>query len=244
LVKNDGLSFSDAKTKARNEVLAIFSLDEIESNFEDLDISEVSSENDKLIAISSILLQTAHRRDGNDFTVTEGFNFFPAFISDFETDGILNSEELHEDFANAAHFMNFHGVRANLTTLYGESNFDNFHDYIYYFSENTDYELSVNENFPTEAGGITNLLSLKHMSQVQADTEYCFAVNFSNIVDWEYIYLSVNKTSSEGSYSYSDDAQNWSIRIIDENKLSCSAISENNNSPSTTPLTLTFSGHG
>lgn len=56
LIKNAGMTFAEAKAKTKNEILAIFSLDnEINSNFEYLDITKKGDDNAKLLAISSII---------------------------------------------------------------------------------------------------------------------------------------------------------------------------------------------
>jgi len=94
------LSFKEAKIKAQNEIFKIFELGEdLNGNSEYLNISDNEEINQKLLAISLILL-------GNRQLSPELTEFLTNIKIDIKTDGVLNSTSLKSELITSAILLN------------------------------------------------------------------------------------------------------------------------------------------
>lgn len=143
-----GVTFSQAKTQARNELLSLFSFElNNNSSFEDFDISKDSDEGGILLAVS-ILLQ-GNRNVGQ---LTE---LLARIREDFSDNGVLDNNTLKEELVNTTLSLNLEQIRLNVQTRFNQLNITtpvpNFEKFI------NDFEASVftNENFFLAENGVT-----------------------------------------------------------------------------------------
>lgn len=151
-----GLSFADAKKKALNEILAIFSLSksDIQSS-ELLDINKSGDDNAILLAISSIL--QGFRSDA------ELSELLANLSADISTDGKLDSEVLGTALISHAKFMNPAKIRENLEKRYTEIGailqIPDFEKYIAEFVEKSTFKSVSLISYPETVNGKINLLN-------------------------------------------------------------------------------------
>jgi len=154
-----GLSFADAKKKAMEEVLAIFSLtkSDIQSS-EMLDINKSGDDNGILLAISAIL--QGYRSDAELSELLANIN------ADISTDGKLDSEALGTVLISHAKFLNVTGIRKNLVDRYTEigatMQIPEFEKYINQFIENSTYKAVSLISYPETVEGLLNVLNEKN----------------------------------------------------------------------------------
>ena len=107
----DGYSFTEAKARAQEELLQIFSIEKpgmAESEL--LDISKAGDEHAILLAISVIL--QGYR------SVAELSELLANINSDFREDGELNSESTGSELVNGAMWLHLREIRENLEARY------------------------------------------------------------------------------------------------------------------------------
>ncbi|WP_439182658.1 LamG-like jellyroll fold domain-containing protein [Carboxylicivirga taeanensis] len=115
LVKEYGMNFKDAKTRAQNEILEIFDIPQNDSiNFNQLDISQKGNENAILLA-ASVVLQ-------GKFSVGELSETISKIILDIKEDGQLNNQTIIDKLAENAKLLNLSKVRNNLINRYNSLN--------------------------------------------------------------------------------------------------------------------------
>lgn len=174
----DGLSFAEAKKKAMNEILAVFSLSksDIQSS-EMLDINMSGDDNAILLAISVIL--QGFRSDA------ELSEFLANLSADISTDGKLDSETLGTALISHAKFLNTAKIRQNLETRYQEigttARVPAFEKYITQFIEKSTFKVVSLINYPETVDGFLNILNENNTSFISYITEYGRDYSFSAI---------------------------------------------------------------
>lgn len=155
-----GLSFADAKKKAMEEILAIFSLSksDIQSS-ELLDINKSGDGNAILLAISSIL--QGYR------TEAELSELLANLSADISTDGKLDSEVLGAALLSHARFLNTANIRENLEKKYHEigatAQIPEFEKYIAQFVANSTFKADGLFIYPKTVDAGLNLLNEENL---------------------------------------------------------------------------------
>ncbi len=142
---NEGVSFSEAKQQAQQEVLEIFSIEKPDiQESEALSITSQGDDHAILLAISVIL--QGYR------SVAELSELLANINSDFTEDGILNSSSLGSALINHATLLNSASIRDNLEDRYEETGLEvvlpDFEKYIDMFLENSGYEITSTIGYP------------------------------------------------------------------------------------------------
>src|SRR4030042_3642799 len=108
-----GLSFSEAKDQAQQEILKIFEINKEDIGVsEALDISMEGEDNAILLAISMIL--QGHR------TVAELSELLATISTDLREDGMLDNSETGSVLINHSKYLNINGIKENLNNRYQE----------------------------------------------------------------------------------------------------------------------------
>ena len=151
LVKQEGLSFSEAKKQAQNEVLAVFGFGTSAVSSETLSLTD----NAVLLAVSCIL--QGYLSPGNMMELMADI------AADIKTDGVLNNEILGSKLIDNAHAVSGSTVRDNLTQKYTELgkniNVPDFESYIQSFIDSKLYPISVFITYPHVGSFGNNILS-------------------------------------------------------------------------------------
>ena len=150
-----GLSFTEAKQRAQDDIFGIFGLEqEGARESELLDISEPGEDNAKLLAIS-VMLQ--------GYLTTSDFSELLANIStDIREDGILNSRGLGTQLVNSANLLRTTEIRQHLEQRYellGQTvTIPRFEQYVRQFVETTTFEYTGAIRYPERGAGGVNIL--------------------------------------------------------------------------------------
>ena len=118
LIKNQNLTFEEARYQAEKEILLVFNID-IDSiagidliPFKDLDISKGSMNDAILIAISSIL-----QFNNSEAQLSELVN---KISDDIKDDGILDNVSFNNEIIENSQLLDFDQIRSNLLSRYSE----------------------------------------------------------------------------------------------------------------------------
>ena len=154
LVKEERLSFEEAKLQARKEVLAIFYLElPEETSFESLNLTN----NAVLLAISCIL--QGHQ------TTAEMTELMANISNDIRTDGVLDNTDLGVQLATNAKWLVLPAIRQNLEKKYAALNegvtIPDFESCIQQFLSKTPYEPKSLILYPEMGNYGPNILSDK-----------------------------------------------------------------------------------
>lgn len=155
LVKN-GFTFSEAKAKAQEEILAIFSINpQSFSSSEYLDISREGLGNAELLAISVII--QSFRTDA------EVAELLANISTDIKEDGILDSEALQTDLISQAHYLRLPEVREYIEQRYEGMDvryeIADFEGVVNNFINNSDFVFQSLVEYPETGAGGPNLLN-------------------------------------------------------------------------------------
>ena len=213
-----GLSFADAKKKAMEEILAIFSLskNDIQSS-ELLDINKNGDGNAILLAISSIL--QGYR------TEAELSELLANLSADISTDGKLDSEVLGTSLISHARFLNPIKIRENLEKRYQEigttAQVPDFEKYITQFKEKTSFIPVSLITYPESVDGVLNILNENNTSFISYRTDFGRYYNFSAVtpkgmslkIKMEY-FEGGDQTDGYWGYRMESDT-NWKNTLFD-----------------------------
>lgn len=183
-----GLSFAEAKKKAMNEILAIFSLSksDIQSS-ELLDINKTGDNNAILLAISAIL--QGYRSEA------ELSELLANLSADISADGKLDSETLGTALISHAKFLNPTKIRENLEKRYKEigvtAQVPAFEKYIAQFIEKSTFKAINLITYPEMVDGKLNILNDNNVAFTASyENDYRFSANtpkgFSLKIKMEY----------------------------------------------------------
>ncbi len=215
LVYSSGLSIEEAKQQVQNELLSVFSLDDINiNNPENLDISKTGTGDAILLAISSIL-------QGN-LTTAELSRLLADIVGDMKEDGILNDTLIQNSLLGQALTLNAGQIEENLFTIYADLELDldqvnNFDEYINYFIANTAYNVSIPFVFPSSTEKGLNILDPDLL-----DFEFIPMVDYSFAVDMPSagsVQIRMQKTDGVGYWFYSpSQTYGWKVSQYDFSK--------------------------
>lgn len=170
-----GLLFAEAKKKAMNEILAIFSLSksDIQSS-ELLDINKTGDNNAILLAISAIL--QGYRSEA------ELSELLANLIADISADGKLDSETLGTALISHAKYLNTAKIRENLEKRYEEigaaAQVPAFEQYITQFIEKSTFKAINLITYPEMVDGKLNILNDNNVVFTASyENDYRFSAN-------------------------------------------------------------------
>jgi hypothetical protein len=213
-----GLSFTDAKKKALEEILAIFSLSKSDmKSSELLDINKSGDDNAILLAISVIL--QGYRSEA------ELSELLANLSGDISTDGKLDSETLGTALISHAKYLNPAKIRENLAKRYDDigstSQIPEFEKYITKFIENTSFNAIDLISYPESVDGVLNVLNEKNTSFISYRTDFGRYYSFSAStfkgmslkIKLEYV---AGGDSTYGYWAYAMESDtNWKITNYD-----------------------------
>jgi len=167
LIKNQNMSFHDAKKQSEHEILDVFKINEYNINFNELDISKDGKPNAVLLAVSAIM--QGKNTAGKLSELISGFN------SDFEPDGIIQSQDIINEIINNATGIEIHQVHENLKKRYSD--------------------LNINVNIPPFELYVKRLCPLMVTQTIPAnnETEISYNMNEIKIIFNKSIHSSVDK---------------------------------------------------
>lgn len=210
-----GMGFSDAKSKAMKEVLAIFEVDTTQ-NFPPaqlLDIANSSYADGVLIAITSIL--QGYR------TVSEFSDLMANITTDIRTDGTLDSPTLGAKLRAHAAVIDTNAIKQNIIDRYLDLGITvavpNFGQHVTNYLNNTSHTTGEDIiDYPETGLAGTNLLNATDSIYSTANQFYSFAAKRPN----ECVGLSVKISKMGGSCTYCwfyslGSGQNWAASSYD-----------------------------
>jgi hypothetical protein len=140
LIQEEGLSFEEAETQAKTEVLRSFHINEELSNFDELRIDGNSQGDAALLAIS-IVLQ-------GDFSTVELSNFIARIREDLRENGRIDDEGIYEIICSHTQQINPIDIRNTLTEYYESLNIEDYQVPIFEDYLDSDCNGAVNKDDP------------------------------------------------------------------------------------------------
>jgi len=204
---SEGMSFSEAKQEAQQEVLEIFSINKTDiQESEALNITGPGDDHAILLAISVIL--QGYR------SVAELSELLANINSDFREDGVINTSSLGSALINHAILLNTASIRENLEARYKETGLDvelpDFEKYINTFVENSDFEVTSLIEYPEYSDYGENILFGDKADFIGNQT-YSMAADLSSGATLK-IRLSGGMW---GYYAIPDGPVNWDVSDYD-----------------------------
>lgn len=157
LIKS-GKSFSESKTQAQKEILAIFNIEKKDiKDSENLNLAEIGDDNGILLAISSVL--QAFRSESE---LTE---LLSNISEDISSDGVLSNDALGSALINQAVYLDTVSIKRNLAQRYtaigSQSQIPNFGKYITNFKAKTQFKITNPViSYPAQGSIGPNILSV------------------------------------------------------------------------------------
>jgi len=150
-----GMEFTEAKKKAKNDILGIFDFVSTEQhNSEQMDIASAGDDNALLFA-ASIILQGD--RPTNEFS-----DLMSQIILDIREDGVLDEESLGSELINGVNYADLQQIRSNTEERYDGFGIDyeipDFEKYVNQFISNTTFLATNQFIFPEQGTYGTNVL--------------------------------------------------------------------------------------
>jgi hypothetical protein len=234
LVEN-GKSFSEAKSQAQKEILAIFNIDKSDLKpSESLNISESGDENAILLAISAIL--QGYRSESELTELLSGIS------NDIKEDGILNDNALGSELINHAVYLDTNAIKTNLAKRYSDigstASIPSFGKYLTHFISETNYEITNSlVTYPLEGDNGPNILSLTDSVYTTTSQYTTFSLaaeipsgvplkikisslNSSTTIIPAHDSITADTISSRAIWYYAlGSSINWSITAFDETTL-------------------------
>jgi hypothetical protein len=219
LMKN-GKSFSEAKTQAQKEILAIFNIEKDNiKNSENLDVSEAGDDNGILLATTSIL--QGYR------TESELTELLSNISTDIKEDGELDSEALGSSLINQAINLDTVSIKDNLAQRYSDIGatytIPSFGKYISNFISHTQFATTEQPiSYPETGANGDNILSLTTTTYTGGyDTGHSLAAQLARGVSLKIKISSVFTYDDTGAvtkpmwyYSYGSGL-NWTVEDFD-----------------------------
>jgi len=177
-----GLTFTEAKTSAQQEILSIFGFEISNMNAsESLDITINNTSNAILLAIS-VLLQG--NRSVGDLT-----ELLANIINDIREDGILNNANILESIRNSAKELNLEAIRTNLESRFQELEIytvaPDFEEYVNTFLAHTGLKpdaITLEATNRTETGVTLNALVNPNSLSTVVTFEYGTSDSYGNTI--------------------------------------------------------------
>jgi hypothetical protein len=210
LIEIDGLSISDAKMQAQDEILKIFSLDSFHiEKPELLDISDDAEGDAVLLAVSAIL--QANR------TTAELSKLQADMIQDMQDDGVLNDTVIQTSLYSQAVTLNLEQIRQNLIEKYDElgivlERINDFDTVSRHFINHSDFHFSSPFQFPASTSTGTNFLALEN-TEFRTEMDYAFA---AKIPETGKILVKLTRTMGNGLWWYQPfRTYGWKVSAFD-----------------------------
>ena len=161
---NEGNTFTDAKAKALDEVLALFEISNNDFNPEDLSIASAGDDNAKLLAVSVILQ--------GYLPIADLSELMSKISLDIRIDGTLDDITLGEQLVYNAYRIDLAEIRLNLEKRFETLSLEGaivppFEKYVSSFISNTNFEYKTRFEYPEEGKIGKNIL---HPSFVSTKT--------------------------------------------------------------------------
>lgn len=212
----NGYSFTEAKEKAKQEVLEIFKLsDSGNGDSETLDISKPGDENAALLTISAIM--QGYR------SVADVSELLTNVANDLKEDGILNDTGLQTSLISHAIYIDPAQVRENVSNKYtalGETvQIPEFGQLLEQFINTADYTPTSIIEYPEQSSKGLNILNTNNsVFDAGTNTSYSMAVTPVEGISTK-IELKVTGGITEdfkGAWGYRMDTENWSATVFDQ----------------------------
>lgn len=208
LISESGLTITDAKAQAQNEILSVFSLNSMDiTHPENLDISHLGDGDAVLLAVSAIL-------QGN-LTTAELSKLLADFVDDMEEDGILNDTIIQNSLLGQALTLSTDQIKENLLDKFLELGIDleqvnHFEEYINHFISNTDYHFTSPFVFPVSTENGLNVLDPELLAfEIIPMADYSFAVDMPGAGK---IQIRMHKSDGVGIWWYSpSQTYGWKV---------------------------------
>ena len=212
----NGYSFTEAKEKAKQEVLEIFKLsDSGNGDSETFDITKPGDENAALLTISAIM--QGYR------SVADVSELLTNIANDIKEDGTLNDPELQTSLISHAIYIDPAQVRLNVSNKYtalGETvQIPEFGQLLEQFINTADYTPVSIIGYPEQSSKGLNILNTNNsVFDAGTSTSYSMAVNPVKGISTK-IELKVTGGITEdfkGAWGYRMDTENWSATVFDQ----------------------------
>jgi hypothetical protein len=156
ILVDDGLSFSEANSQAKNEFLEFLGADEIStSDFDQLNIVEQGDENALLLAYSLITQRWTGDMGEQQGLTGELSELISKISQDFADNGEVNDPTIINQLLNNVATLNYNNIRINIQTRYTSlgitSEIPNFEEYIGLFQLKHDPNAVLNFTYPLTA---------------------------------------------------------------------------------------------
>ncbi|MEK6477173.1 hypothetical protein WJR50_06550 [Catalinimonas sp. 4WD22] len=206
---NSGLSFTDAKQQAQQEVLAVFEIqDNISTLSEHFDITQNNTEGAILLAISAIL-------QGYESTGTLQ-ELLRNISEDLETDGTIDNPVLGSALINNAMYLDLAAIHSAITNKYKEFGktiiLADFEKYVKAFKENTSFEFTKPITYPSSSKYGKNILSDEN-NTFKTFTDYSLFANVPKNGRLKIVLKGgqVAYGNTPGYYTYSSNPQVFNV---------------------------------
>lgn len=247
LMQNEEMAYENARIQAQNEILRIFSFEEvINEDYSHLNLAQSGKLNSQLLAISCIIQGIKD--------VARLSEFITEIALDLKTDGVLDSEEIMSELATSAVLCNYGGIRKNLTDFYDtDSIFDDFQYHVQHFIAHTENNSMIHFNFPEETEYGINLLSVPDDALLDITKTYCITPDYNATGITRFgMGITTLKLSGTGTVEYTPhQVPGWIYEEEycsneEEYGFSCGIYINNwsATSVSKTPVSLKFTGSG
>ena len=155
---SEGVSFSEAKKQAQEEILKVFLIEKsnmVESEL--LDIAEDGDDNAILLAVSVILQ--------GHLTVADMSELIGKLNAELKEDGTMDDPSIGTSLINNARLANLKNIRTNLEKRYAELDLNvtipEFEKFVEYFIGNSEYNFDLFPVYPEISGYGRNVLYLE-----------------------------------------------------------------------------------
>lgn len=214
----NGYSFSEAKTKAKQEVLSILGLSGTDDEVaEELDITKQGTENACLLALSSVV--QGYR------SVADVSELLTYIANDLKEDGTLDNTELQTDLISHALFIHTTYVRNNLTEKYndleGTIQIPDFGQYLEQFVSTTTYTPVNLIDYPEQSSKGLNILNEKNDSVFESELAFTYSMAAKTIpgiplkIELKVIEGDVGDYKYAAGWGYRGDKINWDVTQYD-----------------------------
>jgi hypothetical protein len=208
LISESGLTITEAKAQAQDEILSVFSLTDLDlANPEDLDISHQGDGDAVLLAISAIL-------QGN-LTTAELSKLLADFVDDMKEDGMLHDTIIQNSLLGQALTLSADRIQENLIDKYSDLGIEleqvnHFEDYINHFISNTEYNFTSPFIFPVSTENGLNVLDPELLEfEIIPMADYSFAVDMPGAGK---IQIRMHKIDGVGIWWYSpSQTYGWKV---------------------------------
>lgn len=211
----NGLTFSEAKAKAKQEVLDIFNFSGTGNNTSELlDMTKPGAENACLVAVSAVV--QGYR------SVADVSEMLTSIANDLKEDGTLDNAELQTKLISHALFIRPEQVWQNLNNKYSEMNasvqVQQFGQYLEQFISSTTFSPVSLINYPEQSSKGLNILNSGNTTFPSGRQNY-YSMAAETIrgigLKIELKVLEGTLEGMAGGWGYKSDKINWDATVYD-----------------------------